>query len=222
MKIWQLMNPHDYAYADAIRVGGTWQPGEYQERRRPIVIEWQPDSDVVGDFTWPGFAADLVITDQVARALTDRGIQGFELRAVEMFESAKVAKMSRRRSKRPRVRLPYTGPKLWDLWVTAWRHADMERSTITIHQRADGSTDYDLSGVQHEETICWDPEKGVIREMRPRIEGQGLFVPLIDGFFRVFEFDACIFCTDNVKCLIEEHRFTNVSFLEMGDVLNTG
>jgi hypothetical protein len=219
MKIFRFSDPCDHDYAGAIRVGGTWQPGEYRERRRPIVIEWQPDSDVVGDFTWPGFATDLVITDQVARALADRGIGGFELRAVEMFESAKVAKMSRRRSKRPRVRLPYTGPKLWDLWLTAWTHIDKERSTITTHQRQDGSTYEEVSGVQHEETIRWDPEKGLIKQMHPRIEGQGLFVPPIDGFFRVFEWPAWSLCTENVKCLIEEHRFTNVSFWEMGDVL---
>ncbi|MBK9259933.1 MAG: hypothetical protein IPM54_08875 [Polyangiaceae bacterium] len=222
MKIWAFHEPFDYDYARALRVGGISQPGEYQERRRPIVIEWLPDSDVVGDFTWPGFDTELVITDQVARALADRGIGGFELREVEMFESAKVAKMSRRRLKRPRVRLPYTGPKLWDLWPTAWTHADMERSTITTRQLADGTTDYELLGIQDEEST-WDQENGVMHNrMIPRIEGQGLFVPPIDGIFRVYEFPGGILCTDNVKCLIEEHRFTNVSFVEMGDVLSTG
>jgi hypothetical protein len=219
MKIWEFHNPHDYDYAGAHRVGGSWQPGEPYERRGPIVIEWEPDSDVVGDFTWPGLGSDLLIADRVARALANRGIGGFELREVEMFESAKVAQMSRRRSKRPRVRLPYTGPKLWDLWVTAWTHADMERTTVTTHQRADGTTDYELSGIPRREST-WDQENGVMHKwMIPRVEGQGLFVPPIDGIFRVFEFPGCILCTDNVKCLIEEHRFTNVSFWEMGDVL---
>jgi hypothetical protein len=44
-------------------------------------------------------------------------------------------------------------------------------------------------------------------------------VPSARGIFRVEELPGCILGTDDVKRLIEEHGFTNVSFLEMGDTL---
>jgi hypothetical protein len=42
-----------------------------------------------------------------------------------------------------------------------------------------------------------------------------------EGIFRVAEFPGWILCTDEVKQLIESHGFTNVSFLEMGEVLGS-
>ena len=65
MKLWRFADPFDYHFARAGRVGGTWQEGEYRFRRKAIVIEWEPDSDVVGDFTWPGLDTDVVVTAQV-------------------------------------------------------------------------------------------------------------------------------------------------------------
>ena len=216
MKLWRLSDPCDYRYGRAGRVGGTWQKGEYMERRRALAIVWLPDSDAVGDFTWPGLDTDVVVTDRVGAALADVQIEGYELKPVEMAEDSEAAV---RRSRKPRVRLPYSGPPLWDLWVTAWTRIDRKRSTVAATRTADGSETFELRGVQRRES-SWDKERRVlVKRMHPRVEGQGLFVPPIRGFFRVSEFPAWIFCTDDIKDLIEDHCFTNVSFLEMGDVL---
>jgi hypothetical protein len=181
------------------------------------VIEWEPDSDIVGDFAWPGFDTDIVITDHVGNVLKEAGVNGFELAPVEMVSNSEESK---RASKKPRVKLPYAGPQLWDLWVTAWAELDRERSTVKlIGKQPDGSEHYEVSGVERREAN-WDQQRmELVKKRHPRIEGQGLFVRSDEGIFRVAEFPGWILCTDEVKQLIESHDFTNVSFLEMGEVL---
>lgn len=214
MKLWRLSDPGNYEYARASR-RGSWA-GSPSRRVRPLIIEWEPDSEVVGDFTWPGFDSEIIITGAVAKVLQAAEVPGFELGPVQMEENAEPAK---RRSKKPRVQLPYAGPPLWDLWVMAWTRADRDRSTINEVKGENGSVDFELIGVEKTES-SWDQQRlELVRTMHPRVEGEGLFVPSIRGFFRVEEFPAWVFCTDNVKQLVEEHGFTNVSFVEMGDLL---
>lgn len=216
MKLWRLSEPFDPRFARAVRVGGTWQEGEYKTRNGTLTVEWEPDSDVIGDFTWPGFDTDIVIGDRVGEVLREAGVTGFELRPVQMRENSEPAK---RRSRKPRVRLPYQGPQLWDFWITAWAHADRDQSTIREVKRGDGSVDLELVGAQRREKT-WDQQRmELVSALHPRIAGQGLFVPRMHGVFRVEEFPAWVFCSDDVKRLIEEHGFTNVSFLEMGELL---
>ncbi|MBX3208057.1 MAG: hypothetical protein KF764_23625 [Labilithrix sp.] len=217
MKLWRFADPFDYRFARAGRVGGTWQDGEYKIRARNIVLDWESGSDIVGDFTWPGFDTDLVVTDGVGQALQESGVAGFDLRPVEMQESAEPAK---RRSKKSRVKLPYEGPPLWDLWVTAWTASDRELSTLHEVLRDDGSSQLEVVGAQRWERV-WDQQRmELVSVLHPRVEGQALVVPKMRGVFRVEEFPAWVFCTDDVKALIENHDFKNVSFLEMGDVLD--
>ena len=215
MKLWRFSDPSDFRYARASR-RGTWE-GSPSRRVRPLVIEWEPDSDIVGDFTWPGFDTDVIVTDRVGRALKEAGTTGFEMAPVEMVENSEASK---RRSKKPRVKLPYTGPQLWDLWVTDWAKLDHERSTVTlVEKQPDGTEQYEVSGVERREAN-WDQERmELVREKYPRTEGQGLFVRTDTAIFRLAEFPGWIFCTDEVKQLIESNDFTNVSFLEMGEVL---
>ena len=215
MKIWRFHDPSDYQFVEASRSGGPWQEGEYKKRPNPIKIEWEPGSDLVGDFTWPS-QADIVVKDTVGRALQENSITGFELRSVEMQENSEPAK---RRLKKSRVNLPYAGLPLWDLWVTKWIGIDRDRSTVTEVRREDGSRYFEVSGVERWEST-WDQERmELVRAKHSRVEGEGLVVSKIQGIFRVEEFEAPVFCTDDVKRLIEKYGFTNVSFLEMGDTL---
>lgn len=215
MKLWRFSDPSDFRYARASR-RGTWE-GTPSRRVRPLVIEWEPESDVVGDFTWPGFDTDIVITDRVGKALKQAGLSGFELAPVEMVENSEESK---RASIRPRVKLPYVGPPLWDLWITAWAQLDCDHSTVKLTgKQPDGTEQYEVSGVEHREAI-WDRERmELIKQRHPRIDGQGLFVRTDTAMFRLAQFPGWIFCTDEVKHRIESCEFTNVSFLQMGDVL---
>lgn len=216
MKLWRFSDPSDYRYARAGRHGGTWQEGEPWRRAKPLSIVWLPDSDVVGDFTWPGFDTDIAITERVGKTFHEAEVAGFELAPVEMVENSEASK---RASKKPRVKLPYAGPQLWDLWVTAWAELDRERSTVKlIGKQPDGTEQYEVAGVERREAIWNQQRMDLVKTRHPRIEGQGLFVRSDTGVFRIAEFPGWIFCTDEVKQLIESHDFTNVSFLEMGDV----
>jgi hypothetical protein len=216
MKLWRFTGPNDFRYARAGRQGGTWQEAEPWRRERPLVIEWLPGSDLIGDFTWPGLDTDIVVTDRVGTAMKEAGVTGLELAPVEMVETSK---QSKRMSRKKQVKLPYTGPQLWDLQVTERAQLDQKRSTITVKQ--DGAEErFEVTGVERRGAV-WDRQRmELMKVWHPRMEGQGLFVWTRTGIFRVPEFPAWVFCTDGVKKLIEEHRFTNVSFLEMGDVLN--
>lgn len=216
MKLWRFSDPSDYRYARAGRYGGTWQEGEPWRRAKPLSITWLPDSDLVGDFTWPGLDTDIVITNRVGKALQEAAVTGFELAPVEMVENSEVSK---RMSKKPRVRLPYMGAQLWDLWVTAWAPLDRERSTLkVVGKQPDGSERCEVSGVERCEAL-WDQQRMELVKVRhPLVKGQGLFVRPETGIFRIAEVPGWIFCTDEVKRLIENHDFTNVSFLEMGQV----
>ncbi len=217
MKVWRFSDPRDVRYAEAGRHGGTWQKGEPWRRTRPLVIEWLPDSDMVGDFTWPGLDTDIIITDRVGRALTEAGVTGFELAHVEMITSSTKSKHV---SRKPCVKLPYVGPQLWDLWVTAWAALDRDRSTVKVVEGLpDGSERYEIFGIARREAI-WDPQRmELATRVYPRIDGQGLFAQCDAGIFRVAEFPAWILCTNDVKEIIERQAYTNVSFLEMGDVV---
>ena len=215
MSLWRFAEPFDHRFARASRVGGTWQGDEYKSRTRNILIEWEPDSDVVGDFTWPGLDTDLIVTDRVGKALCEAGVEGFDLRPVEMQENCERAK---RCSNKPSVKLPYKGPTLRDFWITAWTTMDRERSTVREVVRDDESRYFELIGAQQRKQ-SWDQQRNeLVSGLIPRTDGQGLFVREMRGVFRVEEFPAWIFCTDDVKALVEESGFTNVTFLEMGDV----
>lgn len=212
MKLWRFADPNDYRYARA-GLRGTWK-GSPQTRGRPLVIEWEAGSDVVGDFVWPGFDSDIAVSERAGNALVEAGVSGFQLGEVVMTGAGT------RRWRDKRVLLPYEGPRLFDLWVTASVIADAERSSFRAARQA-GSPG--IEGIERIDSR-WSREKAVlVKEHHPRSPGCGIFVrgDAVAGadIFRVTQCSNWIFCTDAVRTLIVRMQFTNVSFLEMGDVL---
>lgn len=184
-------------------------------------MEWEPGSDLVGDFTWPGFDSEVVVTEAVGRALRER-FTGFELGAVEMIDSHK--RQAGPRGAR-RVRLPYEGPKLFEIWITRWVHLDASASTARLLATCGtcGTARYALTGAEREE-ISWDPERRQLVTIPvPRDPGGGLYVHdrelEQDSFFRIHEFPSWVFCTDDVRGFVLTKGFNNVTFMEMGYLL---
>ena len=228
MKIWRFRDPHDARFARA-SLRGTWtqstgtcpECGATSQRRvQPLVIEWEPDSDVVGDFVWPGFGSDIAVTDRVIEVLAARNSK-FELGPVEMYQDPKLKRTKR---SKPRVWLPYKGSPLYDLWVTYQVSVDHERSSISLQNRcsACGIDRYKVSGIERWESN-WDQERmELIPTHIERSQDQGLYVRRSDlnGYqlFRVNEAPAWILCTDGVKEAIEAEDLTNVMFLEVGEI----
>jgi hypothetical protein len=217
MKLWRFSDPLDYRFARAGRVGGTWQEGEYKARKGILTIEWEKGPDLIGDFTWVGLVTDIAISIHAEKVLLDGCVVGFESRPVQV--RGKVAGQRSRVGKSIEDRSS-SKIALRDFWINQWRPMDRNLSTVEDVTQADGSHQIKLQGVQYVEG-SWDRNtKTLVKLDHPRIPGKGLFVRDAVGVFRVEEFPAWVFCTDDVKELIEKSQLTNVSFLEMGDVLD--
>ena len=79
MKVWRFASPAKGEFAAADR-RGSWTVSETpgvcpecsasrQRRSKPLVMAWQPGSDRVGDFVWPGLGGEVVVTDRVLEAI---------------------------------------------------------------------------------------------------------------------------------------------------------
>lgn len=212
MKFYHFIDPYDYRYARAGRLG-TWYPSpgpgvcpkcsrSRQTRVPPLVIEWLPGSDQVGDFTWPG--SEVVVSERVRQEFESR-FRAFEFHEVQMYQDPKLKRPQRvtKRTK-PRVWLPYEGPPIWDLQPTVWCSLLIEQSGLK------------LLGV------C--PGCGVQLYERPPLETRFLIVDPTtwrgEDVFRIREYPGQIFCTETVKTLVEDRGFTNVGFRFDGEIPN--
>jgi hypothetical protein len=228
MKIWRLVDPKDDRYAPASG-RGTWSPGKglcpectasSQERIQPLVLEWEPGSDEIGDFTWPGLG-NAAVTERARDVLMKLG--GSEPRAVEMYQDTKLKRPRSPRRAIPRIWLPYEGPPLFDFRVMHCLHADPEKSSVTL-VRGCGTCDwrrYEVAGIERRETT-WDRERPSSEKIHiPREPGRGIYVresQLAEGgLFRVQEFPAWMLCTDSAKERMEEASLSNIAFVEVGE-----
>ena len=221
-KIWQFSDPDDYRFARAGRCG-TWAvDSEGVERRiRPLILEWQAGSDVLGDFVWPGLADDLVVVERVAQGLRDQ-FSGFELCPVEMFQEERLYKLKRKPRTR-RVLLPYQGPNLYDVWVTKVVNIDLARSSVKEILTDKGKTIYKAEGLEEFGSKV-DPKTFELScQHIQRKKGKGLYIHMkdLDGcdLFHIQEFLGFKYCTNVVKEYIERKGFTNVRFLEVGEAI---
>lgn len=210
MKLYYLADPHDYQFAQAGR-RGTWTPstgacpicGDPRQRRiPPLVIEWLPDSERVGDFTWPGFNDEIVVSQRVRDGLQDTfGHLAFH--PIEMVQDRRLKRPKRptRRTK-PRVWLPYQGPPLWDMQATAVCRLDMAESGVRVDRVCPGCGAVFYAG----------PPLGKRRLVVDKSTWRG------EGIFRIAEFDAPTYCTEQAKQYIEQQMWTNVTFRLDGEV----
>lgn len=220
VRLWRLSDPSDFRYARAIR-RGSWTESRgicpsctasSQVRVPPLLIEWESGCDEIGDFTWPGFDSEVVVT----QAVLD------ELRIVLGFEPGPVEAEAPKRGG-GRVRAADRDVDLHELWVTAVVDLDRDRSTAELEHTCPtcGTERWQLYGVERWDSHFDHELKELVRTKTERRRKAGVFLdgPRLEdiGVFRVRQFPAWIFCTDKVRSLVEEKGFTNVSFLEMGE-----
>jgi hypothetical protein len=155
----------------------------------PLIIEWEPGSDIIPDFLYPGSGTPMV-TDRVRQAMEGR-FRGIEFHPVQMIQQ-KSLKRPKRITKRykPRVWLPYEGPPLWDMFAPTIGRYDEK----TIHPEV-----YDIC------TGCGE------RKIRRRFTLRPV-LSTIDGvdYFRMAGAHAAAFFTENVKIFLESQNFTNL------------
>jgi hypothetical protein len=227
MKLWRFSDPCDPAFAQAGR-RGSWSEspgvcpectGSRQHRIPPLVLEWQPGADVVGDFVWVG--PDLACRRQVIEALSARFL-GPVGGPVEMAQDAKVRRTPRAKS---RVWLPYEGPELRELLTDVIVPFDPKRSSVRVEKVCStcGRVFRAVDGLEHWKTT-WDVKRRQgTRKKIPRPPGCGYLVADADrgdaGIFSPIddEIGVVMLCTDEVKRFIEAQHPTNISFLEAGE-----
>ncbi len=234
MRIWRPTAPRDSGFA-AIELRGAWTPSgdsgpcpEYgasrQQRAMPLRMVWEPGSDRVGDFAWAGFGPEVVATAKASDELS-RHFGGFDLGPVEILDDRGLADYERGL---PRVRLPYSGPLLRELWVTRWVGIDRERSSVELDRRCGtcATEFWSAYGTQRWDSHFEVRRGTLVRELVPRAPNGGLFVRedslLGSDLFRVREFPGWTLCTDASRDHVERKGYTNVAFLEMGETLERG
>jgi len=234
VKIWRMQDPRDPKYAVAAW-RGAWSVSDgklcpectasTQHRIQPIVIEWEPGSELIGDFTCAGICDGFIVKKSVGDELS-RSFRGFELGSVRMIQHSKLRRPVRvtKRTK-PRIWLPYEGPELCELWIPLMVPIDRARSTCHVAMRCStcGRERYTVEGCERTEGH-WDKHRRrYLSDRYPREPGKGAFVQMQHlhgaGIFRIRELRGWVFCTDDVKYLVEERQYTNISFLECGDVV---
>ena len=228
MKLWRIGDPLDYRYAQAgflgTRTPGRLCPGctaSSEGRARPLIFEWEPGSKVVGDFVWA--AISYVAAQATVFEVLSQRFSGFEGGPVHIVEAPKISKRPEKYRKH-RIVLPYEGPELIELWVTESVEMDMERSTVEVEKTCSdcGRVFYRIDGVERS-TFHFNKENYEYRKFRiPRTPGAGIFIRSgqLNGN-DVFKVPGIgwTFCTDRFKRFVNEQQFTNISFWEMGDII---
>jgi hypothetical protein len=220
-RIWRLSDPSNATFARVIR-NGYWYSG--REATDPmdvqLVIEWKSAGAICPDFLWPGFDDDVVVASDIGQELNQR-FKGFQLVNVMQKGSP-----PRKRSAKPGLQVPLVQrePREYHvLWVRTFVDHDKDTTTIKEELETDGGTRTILDGIERVETE-WIPDPGVLLKKRiPRVESKGLFVRREAlgkyAIFRVRQWPVAIMCTQEAKDFIEENKYTNIGFKEMGNVI---
>lgn len=198
----RLMTMKSVAYAH-FSVLGTWvsdrAPCEacgwhWQHYGTPLLVQWEPSTDVIGDFSWDGpFGYTFVVKDEVAQRLRSFGF-GCKFLPVEYV----APDVSRPNS----VPFPYNGPKLsWGL-CESFVDLDMNASAVTVNEscRGCGRIAY---------TFRYD---GIVIR-RKDWRGQKMFRITTNGT------STATFVSEEGRMLIEHERFTNIAFSEAGEIV---
>lgn len=165
-----------------------------------LIMEWEPGSDEIGDFTWPGLNTDIVVVDKVKCSFEIR-FKNLSFGLVEFFQNPKRKRAVKVTSlKKSRVWLPYSGPLLWDVLLNHWCHLDHIQSEVSIVKK------------------CLTCEKTIYKT--PRWDQRHLVLDPVswngEDIFRVYEYSGVIFYTEQVKKYVENAGILNVRFLEDG------
>lgn len=184
-----------------------------EDKRETLTVEWEDGSDQIGDFVHAG--AEIILQDRVAKQLR-RIATGFTAAAIAFYDHPNLRKPATvpDDDTETRIWLPYKGPTLSQLIVDR-KVALADRSTVEIDRICESCS-----------TIRYKRILGVEKKTRsiakPRVDGKGLFVHADDlkgdGIFSPIGTSLTL-CTNKVKVFMESEGFSNVEFLEYGDVI---
>jgi len=182
-------------------VTGTWvyrrEPcktcGYYwQETVAPLLVQWEPSSEMIGDFSWDGpFGYVFVVKSGVAEMLHSMHLEC-------RFLPVDYVKPDRKRSTVP---FPYDGPTL--LWgqCTETVNVDMKASQVNVESSCSecGDVRYTFR------------DSGIIVR-RKQMQQLKMFRIATNG-------PALTFVTEEGRRLIENAALSNIAFSEAGQII---
>lgn len=182
----------------------------------PLRLEWLEGSDVVGDFVWAGLAWNLVTPASVSKKLAAIVRPAFRRGLIEHV-AGPPPKLGQR------IPTPDDTAELEELWIDTIVPIDRERSAVQCQTCTTcGEDDCKLTGTETwDSTFDWTVEDLVYTRI-PRARGGGIVIDAAalgdTNLFRVREARLAILCTDRLRDLILDGGFTNIDFLEYGEV----
>lgn len=185
---------------------GTWSKGDglcracqghSQNRIEPLLVQWEPSSDVIGDFSWDGpWGYVFLVTEPVVAFLRRHGFEcGFL--GVEYVEPEKASKRYKC------VPYPYRGPKQY--WGKCETFVDLDQQASGVKLKID----------------C--PECG---RQKHTFRNEGIAIPRSnwsgEKMFRIRTNGKSLatFVTDEGRRLIEEAGFSNIAFRPAGEIVD--
>ncbi|MDW8801453.1 hypothetical protein P8V03_09830 [Clostridium sp. A1-XYC3] len=130
-KIYLLININNINFARFSHVG-TWETFREpcvncqrttEKLSEPLLIEWEPGSDLIGDFSWCGYS--IVVLDNVKNFMIKKE---FECE----FGKVEVVKNSTTKRKTKMVQYPYEGPNLNWLLAKSKINLDVDKSKLEL------------------------------------------------------------------------------------------
>ncbi len=200
MKIFLLVNWDNNDYARFSHVG-TWQeiltPCDECNINteilvEPLQIEWEPDSDVIGDFSWCGYT--IVVLEKVKEFLSKNN---FECD----FGKIEVKEPTTPKKRKKMVSYPYNGPKLYWVMPNEKVNLDIEKSKLEIKK--------DCSKCKRK-TYKFKMDGLVI----PKSEWNGKNIFHINQF----GFSSATYVTEVALKKIMSQNFTNFWYKEVGNI----
>jgi hypothetical protein len=193
------MKTAPFAHFSAV---GTWayrrEPCQvctyyWQTKVPPLLVQWEPSSAEIGDFSWDGpFGLSFIVKNRVAKAL--KALR-FECR----FLPVEYVKPKRRRYV---VQFPYEGPKL--LWGQCSAVVELDKKPSRVKQLSSCPA---CGDVRH--TILL---KGITISRR-MWNGEKMFTIATNG-------PEMMFVTEEGRRMIEKAGFSNIAFSEAGQILD--
>lgn len=162
----------------------------------PLLVEWEPSSDIIGDFSWDGpFGYVFVVQDRVVKFLKATAF-GCPFLPVE------VVRPSSKRKDRI-VPFPYQGPNLTWCWCDIFVDLDQQASQVKLESSC---------------LVCGDVRytfrnKGIVIR-RQKWNGEKMFRITTNGR------SAATFVSEEGKALLANEGFSNLGFAEAGEILD--
>jgi hypothetical protein len=194
------MKSIDYAHFSVV---GTWSSARepcnacgwhWQEIVPPLLVQWEPSTQLTGDFSWDGpFGYTFAVKDHVAEALSPKN---FECR----FLPVDYVKPTRQRNTVP---FPYKGPRL--LWGEC-------SATVELDMKATGVELLSSCSECGDRRYTFRSDGIVVR--RRNWNGQPMFRIATNGR------SEATFVTDMGRQILENARFSNIAFSEAGQIID--